>query len=275
MKTKHHIILSAPAAQNDGQTQNNTIRRGWFALALGGLLFTSIFALSAPLVEAGCQQWDVSGQWMITQGKKVIHVYLSQNGKTISGTAEQVWVPDNQVTVLKGQVTGTIAGVEFDVQINWPNGGAGVYRGTIATGGAGLYGTTYDKHNLQSTAAWSTDHHFNCAAAAPAPAPPAPPKLHKAKPAATPSPDTAAAADDWLNQELRKRKTTNKTYDANDPNRPKGFINGLQSTTPTPAPSAEADESSSNDTDGQQGKHKKNKKKHHHHHDDDQDQGND
>ena len=267
MKTKHHIILSAPEIQSGDQTRNNSIRPRWFALALGGLLFTSIFALSAPLVEAGCQQWDVSGQWMITQGKKVIHVYLSQNGKTISGTAEQVWVPDNQVTVLKGQVTGTIAGVEFDVQINWPNGGAGVYRGTIATGGAGLYGTTYDKNYLQSTAAWSTDHHFNCAAAAPAPAPPAPPKVikssGKAKPATTPT-------------QLPVYGPTPVSGKGTEG----GFIQ-MYGTTPTPSPeaaesaSAEGDESSSNDTEDQHGKHKKNKKKHHHHHDDDQNQGND
>jgi hypothetical protein len=273
MKTKHHhIILSAPEIQSGDQTLNNSIRRKWFALALGGFLFTSIFALSASLVEAGCQQYDVSGQWTIEQGSFVIPVALTQNGKTVSGTAfhvshnksEESHVDTND-NYVHGQVTGTVEGESFNVQINWSGGGAGVYRGTINQGV--LAGTTYDKNNPASTASWHTAHYFNCAAApaAPAaPAPPAPPKLHKAKPATStqlpvygPTPVSGSGTKG-------------------------GFIQ-MYGTTPTPTPSAEAaesasaegDESSSNDTEDQHGKHKKNKKKHHHHHDDDQNQGND
>ncbi len=66
-------------------------------------------------------------------------------------------------------------------------------------------------------------------------------------------------------------RASHNTYDANDPNRPHGFINGLQLATPTP--SAEADESSSSDVDDHHKKKKKNK--HKHHHDDEENQGHD
>jgi hypothetical protein len=273
MKTKHHhIILSAPAAQSGDRTLNNPIRPRWFALALGGLLFTSIFALPAPLVEAGCQQYDVSGQWVIRQGSFNIPVTLSQNGKTVSGTAYHESLKDRHRNLVLGRVSGTMQGDTFEVQITWAGGGAGIYRGTVNQRGV-LDGTTYDMNNPSSTAIWTSDKSGGVACADAAPAPPAPPKVikssGKAKPATAPSPDTAAAADDWINQELRKRKTaTQPTPSAS--NRPRGFINGLQNPTPTPSP--EAAESSSDDTQDQHKKHKKNK---HHHHDDDQDQGND
>ena len=248
MKTRHQPILSSPVTQSGDQKLNNPIRRKWSAVVFGGFLFTSIFALSAAAVEAQCPQWDVSGQWVIQQGSYSIRFTLSQNGKTIWGTAQQFWTADHQVKVLQGRVTGTVDGGEFNVQTNWDGGGAGVYRGSVAKLGTGLFGTTYDRNHLQSTASWSTDHQFKCADAAPAAAAtPKPPKSSgKFKPATTPLPVKSSGH--------------------------------MPAATPTPAPtpSAEADESSSNDTEDQHGKHKKNKKnkKKHHHHDDDQEQGN-
>lgn len=65
MKTKHQLNLLAPAIQRGDQTRNNPIPRKWFALALGGLLLTSICALLPSPAQAQCQRWDVSGQWLI------------------------------------------------------------------------------------------------------------------------------------------------------------------------------------------------------------------
>ena len=49
------------------KTKHYSIRRKWFALAFGGFLFTSIFALSPSPAQAQCQRWDVSGQWSMHQ----------------------------------------------------------------------------------------------------------------------------------------------------------------------------------------------------------------
>jgi hypothetical protein len=108
METKHHINLLKPVTQSGDQTLNNPIRRKWFALALSGLLFTSIFALSAPLVEAGCQQWDVSGQWELrfnsgANSGAIVKVNLQQQGANLSGIGE---FP--QAHGVGGQISGNI-----------------------------------------------------------------------------------------------------------------------------------------------------------------------
>jgi hypothetical protein len=262
MKTKHQP-MSAAAAKGGNHVRNNTIHRKWFALALGGLLFTSIFALSAPPVEAQCQQWDVGHKWRFKQGSTPVDLDLHQNGTVVTGKAVHI-ADENKVGGgfgalgwVHGDVDGTVKGDHFAVIIHWGNNTTGVYNGTIGPSGR-IEGTGYNQASPSVKVNWHSETHMECADAAPV----------KPKPDATKS--TSAAADDWINQELRKRKTNN-TYDANDPNRKgHGFINGLSNPTPTPTPSVEADESSSNDTDDQHKKNKKkNKKKHHHHHEDD------
>jgi hypothetical protein len=212
MKTRHQLNLSAPVIQSGDQTQNDPIRRKWSALALGGFFFTSILALSALPVEAQCEQYDVSGQWTIEQGSYIISVALTQKGKTVSGTASQVHgntKGGDELRTVHGQVNGTVEGDSFNVQINWSGGGAGVYSGAIHPGrvALGMEGTTYDKNKPSSTASWSTQHNFDCAAAAAAtPKPikssgkakPAPAQTQPA-PASTPLPElSAASADDWV-----------------------------------------------------------------------------
>jgi hypothetical protein len=261
MKTKHHINLSAPVIQSGEQTLNNPIRRKWFALALGGFLFTSIFALSAPPVEAGCQQWDVSGSWMVRQSNgSAMQVELTQSGTTLSGEAKNYpggydWV----------NVSGSILGNDFYLRVRWNVAGTsiGVYRGKVGAGGR-LNGTTYDEAKPSEKATWVSERAMKCADAAPAPAA-----------AAKPAPIKSSAS-------VLKDGSFAKPKPATTPVSGSGTAGGfIQMHTPAPSPeaaesaSAEADESSSNDTDDQHGKHKKNKKKHHHHHDDDQNQGND
>src|SRR5690242_9251575 len=96
MKTKHHSILTESLGRSGDPTRNNRIRRRWFALALGGFFFASIFALSAPMVEAQCKQWNVGFKWRFTQGSRVsegtkittgVDMNLQQNGTVVTGTA--------------------------------------------------------------------------------------------------------------------------------------------------------------------------------------------
>lgn len=271
MKTNPHSILSAPVTDCGNQTQNSSIRRKRFALALGGFLFTSLFALSAPPVKAQCQQWNFSGQWEIRQGSFLLSLALNQTGTVVTGTA--VSTNSTSKLLMHGQVGGTAEGDSFLVTINWPNGGGGVYKGKMRPNGT-LHGVTSDKnHPTTSRASWEALTTFKCADAAPAPAGTPITSSASGLKGSTgfvkPKPDKEpnAAADEWINQELSKRKK------ATEPTpKPRGFINGLQLATPTP--SAEADESSSDDTQDQHKKNKKNKKKHHHHDGDDQNQGN-
>jgi hypothetical protein len=255
MKTKDHAGVSRPMFPSGEKTLSITVRRRWFALALGGFLFTSIFALSAPPVEAQCQQWNVGGQWEIRQGHTLISVALSQNGKTLSGTA----VSSDPVGMMHGQVTGTIEGDSFYVQINWPNGGAGVYRGTIGPN-RHLQGTTYDKNKPTSTASWEALVLFKCADAA-------------AAPAATPLKSSASVlkGSGFVKPSSLPKSSGKVIEDPRSVKPPTTPIPQLA----TPTPSAEADESSS-DQHPKNKKNKKHKKKHHHHDDDnDENQGND
>jgi len=172
MKTKYNSTLSATDANGGDRTQKGPIRRKWSAPVLGGFLFTSIFALSAPSVEAQCEQWDVSGKWKIRQGSFTLPVVLTQKGKTVSGSAahrDAIITKSDGTTGrfgelgdLAGSVNGTIEGDRFDVQINWARGGVGIYRGTIGKNGV-INGMTYDKNKPSSTATWRSSKVMKCA----------------------------------------------------------------------------------------------------------------
>jgi hypothetical protein len=265
MKTKYHSTLSAAEAKGGDQTLNNPIRPRWFALALGGFLFTSIFALSAPPVEAQCQQWDVGHAWRFKQGPTNVDLDLDQNGTVITGKANhKIYVKEFEgLANVRGTVDGTVKGDSFAVHIYWTNNTVGVYNGTIGPSGK-IEGTGYEQGSPSIKVNWYSLGVMKCADATPA--------TPKARPTRTPSADPAVAADAWINQELRKRK---RAKPAATPVSGSGTAGGfIQMHTPAPTPSAEADESPSSDTDDQ---HKKNKKKNkrHRHQEDDQDQGND
>jgi len=272
METKHHIILSAPAAQNGDQTQNNPTRRKWFALALGGFLFTSIFALLAPPVEAQCQQWNVGHGWRFKQGPTNVDMNLHQNGTVVTGTASHVIRAENggrnitgafiHDTTVSGDVDGTVKGDHFAVHIHWNNNTTGVYNGTIRPSGK-IEGTGYNQATPSQKVNWYSETSMECADAAAAP--------------------IKSSASVLKGAGFAKPKPATSTQLPVYGPTPTGGGGFYQMHTPAPSPeaaesaSAEADESSSNDTEDQHGKHKKNKnkKKHHHHHDDDQNQGND
>lgn len=131
------------------------------------MLFASILVLLPALTHAQCAQWDVAGQWNITQGKFVIPVQLNQNGKVITGTAkhEASYNPENKTfgtyRTVEGSIDGTVEGTSFNVQIYWPDGLVGVYRGTIGPQGR-IEGDTYDKNKPSSRANWYSTRVMTC-----------------------------------------------------------------------------------------------------------------
>ena len=194
MKIKYNSTLSAPAGGGGDQRRANPIRPSWFALALGGFLFTSIFALSAPPVEAQCQQWDVSGKWQFKQGwgQGAINVLvdLSQTGRTvITGTASHV-PPGGDLT--NGTVDGTMEGDSFAVKIYWENNTIGVYEGTIRPSGR-IEGKGWEQATRRTKVRWYSKTTMKCADAA---APPTnPPPTGPAQPTPKPLKSTGKARE--------------------------------------------------------------------------------
>ncbi len=193
MKTKHHSLLSAPEIRRGGKTLNSTIHRKWSALALGGFLFTSIFALSAPPVEAQCQQWNVGHGWRFKQGWLNVDLDLHQKGTVITGTARYNTTASGgtfggnfggATSVTVGDVDGTVKGDSFAVRIHWDNNTTGVYNGTIGPSGR-IEGTGYNQATPSKKVNWYSDTHMACADAAPVkPSAPTQSSGHMPKPAA-------------------------------------------------------------------------------------------
>ncbi len=181
MKTKHHSILSPPVIQSGDKA---LIRRRWFALALGGFLFTSIFAFSAPPVEAQCSQWNVGHGWRFKQGSTNVDLELDQNGTVITGKANHridVTPKDGGPGIegkanVRGTVDGTMKDDHFDVIIHWNNNTTGVYNGTIGPSGR-IEGTGYNQATPSIKVNWYSETHMECADAAPVEPPTATPPI--------------------------------------------------------------------------------------------------
>ena len=209
MKTKNYSTLSAADAKSGGQKQNNSIRRKWSALALGGLLFISIFALSAPPVEAECKQWNVGHGWRFKQGSTNVNLDLHQNGTVITGSAVIYGAllnkPSGSATPsfrgfadLKGTVDGTVKGDSFAVKVYWNNQDIGVYDGTIRPSGK-IEGKGYEQRSPSTKVNWYSETTMKCAdakvgagapdwmKAAPKSSGPPTPEIKIIKPAATPN----------------------------------------------------------------------------------------
>ena len=193
MKTKNYPTLSAAEDGKSGDhTQNGSIRRKWFALSLGGFLFTSIFALSAPSVEAECKQWSVGHGWQFKQGSGFgaikVDLDLHQNGTVITGTASHL-PPGNAESGIsvRGTVDGTVEGDQFAVKIEWNNSTTGVYEGTIGPSGK-IEGKGWEIRSPRTRVRWYSETRMVCADAAPAaPTPKVLKSTGKARPA-TPTP---------------------------------------------------------------------------------------
>jgi len=245
MKTKHHIILSAPVTQSGDQTLSNSIRRKWFALSLGGFLFTSIFALSAPPVEAQCKQWNVGNAWAISQGKEYINVNLSQSGKTVTGSAVPlIRYEIGQTTAKNGSLEGTVEGDNFNAQIYWTSGEIGVYQGKIGPSGR-IEGTGYEKRSPSKKVIWFSNRAMKCADAKVGAGAP---DWMKAAPKSPPPPrGVVPGPDDYKNLQDEVNKASSKAKPATTPTQlpvysgsgssGSGTKGGFfQLHTPTPAP---------------------------------------
>ena len=203
MKTKYHSTLSTADAKDGDPTRNHSIRRKGYALALGGFLFTSLFALPAPLAEAQCQQWSVGHGWRFKQGTRtsnghivatIVDMNLQQRGTVVTGTAvlRDTYTDKGVAYVLwstSGTVDGTVKGDAYAVKIEWDNDTTGVYEGTIGPSGK-IEGKGWERRTPRTKVRWYSETRMVCAEATAVP--PAAPKpivlkgTGKAKPAATP-----------------------------------------------------------------------------------------
>lgn len=190
MKLSHNSTLSALAARGRNQERTNSIRAGWFTLPLGAFLFTSIFALAAPSVEARCRSWDASGKWTFEQGsgQNIINVIvdLQQEGTVVTGTA--VHQPGGG-RVTNGTVDGTVEDDSFAVKIFWDNNSIGVYEGTIRPTGR-VDGKGWEQSTRRIKVNWHSVGVMKCAdTKAVEPSNPTPkPITNTAKPPAAPTP---------------------------------------------------------------------------------------
>jgi hypothetical protein len=174
MKTKYHSNLSVADAQNRDRILSSTgaIRGRWLGVALGGFLFTSIFALSAPPVEAQCKQWNVGGEWRFKQGTLPVKMNLRRKGIVITGTASFTGAIKKgegglggsfgETGLIHGTVDGTLEGDSFAVKIEWDNNTTGVYEGTIGPSGK-IEGKGWERRSPRTKVRWYSETRMVCA----------------------------------------------------------------------------------------------------------------
>lgn len=172
MKTEYNSTRSTVEVKSGDHTRNNSIRRKWSALALGGFLFTSIFALSAPPVEAQCKQWNVGHGWRFKQGTLPVEMNLQQKGIVVTGTASHIvhrrikdsnpGFDEDRAETMSGDVDGTVKGDRFAVRIHWNNNTVGVYEGTIGPSGR-IEGKGYEQSTPRTKVRWYSETHMVCA----------------------------------------------------------------------------------------------------------------
>jgi hypothetical protein len=180
MKTKYSTLSAAEAKSRDRILSSACAIRGrWWAVALGGFVFTSLFALPAPPVEAECEQWNVGHGWRFKQGTTNVDLDLHQNGTVVTGTATHMtYTPDGShgKSRVDGDVDGTVEGDHFAVHIQWDNNTTGVYDGTIRPSGR-IEGTGYNQATPRIKVRWHSETSMVCADTAAQPINPAPPPI--------------------------------------------------------------------------------------------------
>lgn len=169
------------------QVQNHSIPHQWSGLALGGFLLISIFALLATPVEAQCQRWDVSGNWVIRQANGINESVSLQQGNWqqqsahLTGTAAVSLTASSNSTFTTPPYPGVVSGnitnnaftllIERDSSTSTSGKSTAQYRytGTIGPGGK-IEGTT--KQGVH----WVSSRKMKCAdptaEAPPVPQPP-------------------------------------------------------------------------------------------------------
>ncbi len=149
---------------------------------MAGLMVLCVIGLPVLAMPQSCEQWDVSGDWMLIQSNVVgrgVRVKLRQSGSGISGSAQWtewkegthilgVRVTGDDVEFHDGKVDGTLDGNRLSVQIYWKDRKVGVYTGEVAPSGR-LNGTTYDRFHPNNRAEWYSEGLMKCSPSAIAP----------------------------------------------------------------------------------------------------------
>jgi hypothetical protein len=133
--------------------------------------------LSPVRAGAGCTQWDATGQWSVSQTNGISAGFnLQRTDVGLQGTAS--WghqegggvFTGTDAVITTGSADGAINGDSFDVTVYWDNDTIGEYTGRVDPFGR-LTGTTIDKNNPHSVAAFHSDQTFKCLKSAGAIAP--------------------------------------------------------------------------------------------------------
>ncbi len=126
-------------------------------LCLAGL----VLLYCTTTTQAQCAQWDVSGQWSMTQGKETrVFMQIEQDGSVVRGEAKY-W-DYGLKSFRSASLDGTTAGNNFRIQIYWKGTSVGVYEGNIGPQGR-IEGTTYDRQKPSVRASWFSDKAMKCA----------------------------------------------------------------------------------------------------------------
>ncbi len=147
---------------------------------IGAIAFGACLASSQVLaIDAGCGQWDISGQWSAVQSNGTsVSMNLQQSGANFQGNAHYSYWTDSDgkflgfigqtgrdVHFVDGPIVGTVVGGAFEATVYWNNNTIGVYTGQIGPQGLAV-GRTYDRNNPGTSADWHSDSVGRCQTAA-------------------------------------------------------------------------------------------------------------
>jgi hypothetical protein len=126
---------------------HNVVRGGLYrGDSLAQFLARPYRAANGYEVWRRCEEWDISGDWIITQGNGYAPTFsLSQNGTQLTGHGTYPGVT--------GPLNGTLIGDKFNVLVSWSNNTRGRYVGSMKAGFISD-GQGYDETHPTSRAAW-------------------------------------------------------------------------------------------------------------------------
>jgi hypothetical protein len=132
------------------------------AISAVGFLTVAARVQASPMLPLApaCDQFVFTGGFSLRQTNG-FQVFFSSTGTVAGGQA--VAVGDDNVTKLKGPVSGRIKGRNVDFLIRWDTGGSGRYVGTAGDDGV-VHGST-------GGTGWDSTSRVECLTPAPAPPP--------------------------------------------------------------------------------------------------------
>lgn len=141
-----------------------------------GLCAAAAVALCAGGAQAACAQWDLRGDWRISQRNNiVVHVSVDgQDGRNVWGTARWLHRADNSGVLndlgivgddpdlwITGNLEGTTEGDSVRFKVYWNNNTVGVYEGSISEMGR-LEGANWDQARPGSRVGWFSTSTMDC-----------------------------------------------------------------------------------------------------------------